>query len=547
MPPQNPLQNTSPKTLWLYGLFNLILLILLSSWYWHQNQPVTLPEPQLVANEKLQCVSYSPYYAEGQTPFLKSTRISTAQIDQDLQLLAQRFQCVRIYSVSQGLDYVPQAASRLGLKVLLGAWIGWVKADNNKELTLAIKLANLYPDTVKGLVVGNEVLLRGEQTEAAMQAYLDRAKRETKVPVTYADVWEFWLKHKGLEKSVDFITVHVLPYWEDDPQSIENAINHDDYVMTKVSRTFAKPIFIGETGWPSIGRQRGESVPSQVNQARYLREFLQIAQAKGWNYNLIEAMDQPWKRLLEGTVGGYWGLYSSSLQPKFDFTGPVSERKDGRQPFYWALAGMFVLGGLSTRAAEQRPGTLFAMASLGALAGVTLPLQIGYLVTACRDATEWVALGGMMVTGWLALISLFLVITRRLDTTTSFFAARAEKLMRVCLLLLSIGAAITDYLLMLDGRYRDFPLVIYALPILQLSVGLWLVGARTGTTWRGFATLNLIATAIAFVCLALEPSNLHAALWAGLAILLVFASWPKRNSEKLEENLLWQQLNRRQD
>lgn len=543
MPPQKPLQKTSPKTLWLYGLFNLTLLILLSSWYWHQNQPVTLPEPQLAANEKLQCVSYSPYYAEGLTPFLKTTRISTAQIDQDLQLLAQRFQCVRIYSVSQGLDYVPQAASRLGLKVLLGAWIGWVKADNDKELTLAIKLANLYPDTVKGLVVGNEVLLRGEQTEAAMQAYLDRAKHETKVPVTYADVWEFWLKHKGLEKSVDFITVHVLPYWEDDPQSIENAINHDDYVMSKISSTFAKPIFIGETGWPSIGRQRGESVPSQVNQARYLREFLQMAQAKGWNYNLIEAMDQPWKRLLEGTVGGYWGIYSSGLQPKFDFTGPVAERHDGWQPFYWALAGMLALGGLSMRAAEQRTGTLFAMASLGALAGATLPLQIGYLVTACRDATEWIALGGMTLIGWLALISLFLIITQRLDTTT----ARAEKLMRVCLLLLSIGAAVTDYLLMLDGRYRDFPLVIYALPILQLSLGMWLAGTKTGTTWRGFTTLNLIATAIAFVCLAIEPSNLHAALWAGLAILLVFASWPKRNSEKLEETLLWQQLNRKQD
>jgi len=119
--------------------------------------------------------------------------------------------------------------------------------------------------------------------------------------------------------------------------------------------------------------------------------------------------------------------------------------------------------------------------------------------------------------------------------------------MHVCLLLLSIGAAITDYLLMLDGRYRDFPLVIYALPILQLSLGLWLAGVGTGTTWRGLATLNLIATAIAFVCLAIEPSNLHAALWAGLAILLVFASWSKRNSAKLEENLLWQQLNRRQD
>lgn len=545
MPPQNPLQSASPKTLWRYGFFNLILLILLGSWYWHQNQPVTLPELQLPTDGKLQCVSYSPYYGEDQTPFLKTTKISTAQIDQDLQLLAQRFQCVRIYSVSQGLDYVPQAASRLGLKVLLGAWIGWVKADNDKELALAIKLANSYPDTVKGLVVGNEVLLRREQTEAAMQAYLDRAKRETKVPVSYADVWEFWLKHKGLEKSVDFITVHVLPYWEDDPQSIENAINHADYVMTKVSSAFAKPIFIGETGWPSIGRQRGESIPSQVNQARYLREFLQMAQTKGWNYNLIEAIDQPWKRLLEGTVGGYWGLYSTGLQPKFDFTGPVAERHDGWQSLYWALAGMFVFGGLAMRATKRRPAALFAMMSLGALAGATIPLQIGYLMTACRNATEWIALGGMALTGWLALISLCLVITgevitRRQHVTAPSASAKAEKLMHICLSLLVLGAAITGYLLMHDGRYRDFPLVIYALPILQLSLGMRLAGIGTRTTWRAFYALNAVTMVTAVVCIWMEPNNLHALLWTGLAILLVFASWPKRSSKNLEKNLLWQ-------
>jgi exo-beta-1,3-glucanase (GH17 family) len=533
MSPQNSLQNTSPKTLWRYGFFNLILLILLGGWYLHQNQPVTLPAPQLPVDGKLQCISYSPYYGEDQTPLLKTTRISTAQIDQDLQLLAQRFQCVRIYSVSQGLDYVPQAASRLGLKVLLGAWIGWVKADNDKELTLAIKLANLYPDTVKGLVVGNEVLLRREQTEAAMQAYLARAKRETKVPVTYADVWEFWLKHKGLEKSVDFITVHVLPYWEDDPQSIENAVHHADYVMTKVSSTFAKPIFIGETGWPSIGRQRGESIPSQINQARYLREFLQMAQTRGWNYNLIEAIDQPWKRLLEGTVGGYWGLYSTDLQPKFDFTGPVAERHDGWQPLYWALAGMFIFGGLAMRIVERRPGALFAMLSLGAFAGATVPLQINYLLTACRNATEWLALGGMALTGWLALISLCFVITRKPHAPSP--SAKAEKLMRICLSLLGLGAAITGYLLMHDGRYRDFPLVIYALPVLQLSLGMWLAGIGTRTTWRAFYVLNTAMMVTALACLWTEPNNLHALLWAGLAVLLIFASWPKRNSKNLEQ------------
>ena len=523
MPQQDSLRHTGPKTLWRYVFFNLILLILLGAWFWHHNQPTKLPEPQLSPDGKLQCVSYAPYYGKGQTPFLPETIISKAQIDLDLQLLAQRFQCVRIYSVSQGLDYVPESASRLGLKVLLGAWIGWVKAANDLELKIAITRANQYPDTVMGLVVGNEVLLRREQTEAALQAYIDRAQRETKVPVTYADVWEFWLKHKNLENSVDFVTVHVLPYWENIPQSVGNAKNHANRVMNKLSATFTKPLFIGETGWPSVGRQRGESIPSQLNQAKYLREFISLAQNKGWNYNLIEAMDQPWKRDLEGTVGGYWGIYTSDLQAKFDFNGPVAERHDGWQPIYWAMAGLLVWGGLALWAAERRPAALLGMMSLGALAGASIPLQIAYLNAACRDVVEWIALGSMVLAGWLSLINIPFLLTGRLNAVKTW--VNPEKLMRFCLLALVTGAAISGWLLATDGRYRDFPLVIYALPALQLSLGLQLLGIQAKAAWyRPYYLLNLMAVSTALVCILLEPGNRHAVLWFGLTILLAFAS-----------------------
>src|SRR5690606_29140118 len=236
-------------------------------------------------------VSYAPYYQEGRSPFIPLTLTGKDQIDRDLALLAKRFNCVRTYSVDQGLDYVPEAASRTGLKVLLGAWIGWTHADNMRELNLALQRANQYPDTVIGLVVGNEVLLRREQTQPAMQKYLAYANEHTQVPITYADVWEFWLKNRELEPSVDFVTAHILPYWEDIPRSVSDAEIHVKLTMHKLQNVFSKPILIGETGWPSTGRQRGAAVPSQLNQARYLREFVQMANEYGWNYNLIEAMD----------------------------------------------------------------------------------------------------------------------------------------------------------------------------------------------------------------------------------------------------------------
>ncbi|MDP1767051.1 MAG: beta (1-6) glucan synthase, partial [Methylotenera sp.] len=317
---------SSTKPAWLFTLLNVVLLTLLSVWLWQQNQATAIIEPQLPGDGKLQCVSYSPYYHPGQTPLNPNTFIEPTQIDQDLALLSKQFNCVRIYSVSQGLDYVPDAASKLGMQVYLGAWIGWVKALNDKELDLAIAVANKHPKTIKALIVGNEVLLRGEQTESAMKAYLTKAKQATQVPVTYADVWEFWRKHPALEDSVDFVTVHILPYWEDNPQSIEHALDHANNVMSLLKDTFKKPILIGETGWPSVGRQRQGSQPSLINQASYLRGFLQLAHDKNWNYNLIEAIDQPWKRKLEGTVGGYWGIYNTELSPKFTFNGDVKAR-----------------------------------------------------------------------------------------------------------------------------------------------------------------------------------------------------------------------------
>jgi exo-beta-1,3-glucanase (GH17 family) len=521
MQPPLPSLQTPAKTLWRYAFFNLILLGLLAAWFWQQNQGVVLAEPEMTADGKLQCVSYAPYYGKGQTPFLAGTIISTAQIDHDMALLAKRSQCVRIYSVGQGLDYVPQAASRLGLKVLLGAWIGWTPTDNEKEMALAIRLANQYPGTVKALVVGNEVLLRREQTEATIAAYLNRARNETNVPVTYADVWEFWLKHKNLEKSVDFVTVHVLPYWEDDPQSITNARQHVHAVMDKLKASFSKPVLIGETGWPSVGRQRGPSAPGLVNQARYLREFLQLARQQGWNYNVIEAIDQPWKRLLEGTVGGYWGLYDSDLQPKFGFSGLVAERHDGWLPLGFGLLGVLILGGFALAQGERRPSALLGATSLGALMAAIGLLQMQYLLAACRDLTEWIALGGIVIIGWLGLLSLPL-----LWKTPSQDSARS--IIKICLAVLVTGAAIASCLLLIDGRYRDFPLVLYALPILQLSPGLRLVNIGTRTEWRGFYYINGIAMAAAFACAAIEPGNMDALLWAGLVILLVCATWPKR-------------------
>ena len=147
-------------------------------------------------------------------------------------------------------------------------------------------------------------------TAQDLAAYIRSVKAQVApIPVTYADVWEYWLKHREIYEAVDFITIHILPYWEDFPIRARHAAAHVDSIRKRVAVAFpAKEIFVGETGWPSAGRMREGALPSSANQARVVHDILHVAKQQGYHVNLIEEFDQPWKRRLEGTVGGHWGL-----------------------------------------------------------------------------------------------------------------------------------------------------------------------------------------------------------------------------------------------
>ncbi len=151
-------------------------------------------------------------------------------------------------------------------------------------------------------------------------------KSRVKMQVTYADVWEFWLRYRELENVVDFVTIHILPYWEDDPVAARAAADHVDTIRKRVVENFpGKEIVIGEVGWPSAGRMREAAQPSPANQARVMSDVLERGRRERFRVNVIEAFDQPWKRALEGTVGGHWGLFDDATrQQKFAWGLPVS-------------------------------------------------------------------------------------------------------------------------------------------------------------------------------------------------------------------------------
>ena len=188
------------------------------------------------------------------------------------------------------------------------------------------------------MIVGNEVLLRQDLTANELRRYIRQVKQRVSQPVTYADVWEFWLRNPSLADEVDFITIHILPYWEDEPIGLDrrepdgtpSIEKHIIDIYKKVQARFpGKKIVIGETGWPSDGRMRSDARPGRVEQVRYFSTFRTIAEREKFDYNVVEAFDQYWKARQEGTVGATWGLLDAQRRDKFELGKPVSPSRTG--------------------------------------------------------------------------------------------------------------------------------------------------------------------------------------------------------------------------
>jgi exo-beta-1,3-glucanase (GH17 family) len=259
-----------------------------------------------VPDGKLSGLSFAPF-REGQDP-IKKIFPTPAQIDEDLKLMGETTHSIRTYaSVGGDNPIIPELARKHGLTMIQGAWISGTPKDNKKEIAELIRSANANPDVIKRVLVGNEVLLRQDLGVEELIKYIREVKKAVKQPVSYADVWSMYIQHPELIKEVDFITIHILPYWEDRPITVEEAPAHIERIVKKVQQeasTIApnKPILIGESGWPGTGRQRGQSIPGVVNEAKFIRALIKVAKDNNFDYNIVEAFNQPWKSKLEGRI-----------------------------------------------------------------------------------------------------------------------------------------------------------------------------------------------------------------------------------------------------
>jgi exo-beta-1,3-glucanase (GH17 family) len=514
-----------------------------AAWWWLAT-PVKLTRAPIDPNAKLQCVSYAPFRGE-QTPLQSTAQIPAEQIAEDMAQLAKITDCVRTYSIENGLDQVPALAAKVGLKVIQGIWLGSNRLKNSVQVSTVVGLTKTYPNVITAVVVGNEVLLRGEMTASDLAAVIRSVKSQVAVPVTYADVWEFWLRNRDLYDAVDFVTIHILPYWEDFPIRAKYAAAHVDAIRMRMAVAFpGKEILIGETGWPSEGRMRAGALPSRTNQARVVSEILNLAKQENFRVNLIEAYDQPWKRRLEGTVGGYWGLFDSEQRAlKYPPGEAVSNFPSWKLQMAAGMTLSVLIFGSALLTLRRRPWTprLASWVAVGisaTTAGILLGVASDKLFYESYGVGGWLGWGSLLAAGILSplLCANALMSGGALPTFLELLGPRDGRTRSALTVILGAALLVTTLIgtetalgFVFDPRYLDFPFAALTMAVVPFAILMLLNRPQQGVrpiAEQVFAAV--LAVAVVYITFNEGTENWQSLWTCAMYFLLAVTLWRAR-------------------
>ena len=251
-------------------------------------------------------------YEDGQKP---GDIISMEQVRRRMHILQPYVKWIRSFSCIEGNEHVPRVAKQMGLKTLVGAWLGKDRTLNKQEIESIISLAR------EGLVdiaaVGNEVMYRGDLSEDELLAYIHQVKEAIpNLPVGYVDAYYEFSHRPRIAEACDVILANCYPYWEG---------CHLDYSLLYMKDMFhqakdaggGKKVIITETGWPSQGGSLKAAEPGHENALKYFINTQAWSAAENIEVFYFSSFDESWKVGAEGDVGAYWGLWDKNENLKF--------------------------------------------------------------------------------------------------------------------------------------------------------------------------------------------------------------------------------------
>nr|WP_297783644.1 glycosyl hydrolase family 17 protein [uncultured Allomuricauda sp.] len=251
-------------------------------------------------------------YEDGQSP---GDVITKDQVRRRMKIIKPYTDWVRSFSCIEGNEHVPVVAKELGIKTLVGAWLGSDMDLNKKEIEGLITLAKEgYVDIA---AVGNEVMYRGDLTEEQLLEYIHTVKEALPdIPVGYVDAYYEFSHRPRITEACDVILSNCYPYWESCP--IEYALNHMQQMFGQAADAAqGKKVIITETGWPSQGEGLKAAEPSAENAMKYFIDTQAWSKKNDIDVFYFSSFDESWKIGDEGDVGAYWGLWDKDEKLKF--------------------------------------------------------------------------------------------------------------------------------------------------------------------------------------------------------------------------------------
>jgi exo-beta-1,3-glucanase (GH17 family) len=251
-------------------------------------------------------------YEDGQKP---GDIISEGQVRRRLEILRPYTRWIRSFSCTDGNELIPRIAKEMGIKTLVGAWLGNDDEINQREIAGLIDLGK------EGLVdiaaVGNEVMYRKDLTEDQLLDFMRHVKEALPgTPVGYVDAYYEFSHRPRITELCDVILCNCYPFWEG--CTFENSLEYmkQMYYQAKAAGN-GKEVLITETGWPS----QGESLRGAVPTAGHARDYFINTQLWSVNDNIpvfyFSSFDESWKVGAEGTVGAYWGIWDKNEKLKY--------------------------------------------------------------------------------------------------------------------------------------------------------------------------------------------------------------------------------------
>lgn len=251
-------------------------------------------------------------YEDGQKP---GDIISEAQVRRRMEILKPHTQWIRSFSCTEGNEFIPKVAKEMGIKTLVGAWLGDDAEINQQEIAGLLQLAKEgYVDIA---AVGNEVMYRKDLTEDELIDFIKKVKAEIPtIPVGYVDAYYEFSHRPRITELCDVILCNCYPFWEGCP--IESSLDYmkQMYEQAKAAGN-GKAVIITETGWPSQGENLKGSVPSHKSARDYFINTQLWSSNEAIPVFYFSSFDESWKTGAEGIVGAYWGIWDKDEKLKF--------------------------------------------------------------------------------------------------------------------------------------------------------------------------------------------------------------------------------------